>query len=335
MNLIEFVPPKPHRLWQLCKQMGINDVVVKVAPELTGRPEPWNYDALAAVVADLADAGLRVVALEGDPFDMSLVKLGLPGRDETLDYYRMLLQNMARLDIGLLCYNFMAGTGWHRSGERAGRGGARATYFNAADAPAMVEGAPLAAEQLWANYEYFIKAIMPEAQRLGVRMGLHPDDPPLPELGGVARIFGSVDGYDRAYALAPCRENAVTFCQANFKLMGVDLEDTVKHFGKRIAFVHVRDVEGTPEEFVELFHDESTVDQAELFRIYREQGIDVPLRCDHVPTMAGEELEEGFVPGYGILGRLYANGYLRGLISSSSARLVFNRKIPIKPKNGS
>jgi len=316
MTLIEFVPPKPHRLWKLCLQMGITDVVVKAAPELTGRAEPWNLDALAAVVKDLSDAGLRVAALEGDPFDMSRVKLGLPGRDETLEHYRMLLSNMADLNIPLLCYNFMAGTGWHRSGERIGRGGAKATYFNAADAPAQIEGAPLSAEQLWNNYEYFIKSVMPEAQRLGVRMGVHPDDPPLPELGGVARIFGTVEAYDRAYSLAPCPENAVTFCQANFKLMGVDLADTVKHFGERIAFVHVRDVEGTAEEFVELFHDEGSVDQLGLFRLYRELGIDVPLRCDHVPTMAGEELDEGFVPGYGILGRLYANGYLRGMMHS-------------------
>ncbi|MFO7937833.1 MAG: mannonate dehydratase [Kiritimatiellia bacterium] len=317
MNLIEFVPPKPHRLWQLCLQMGITDVVVKVAPELTGRPEPWNYDALAAVVTDLSGAGLRVVALEGDPFDMSLVKLGKPGRDETLEHYRMLLENMARLDIGLLCYNFMAGTGWHRSGERPGRGGAKATYFNAADAPEKLSGAPLSADRLWRNYEYFISAVMPEAQRLGVRMGLHPDDPPLPELAGIARIFGSVEAYDRAYALAPCPENAVTFCQANFKLMGVDLEETVKHFKNRIAFVHVRDVRGTADEFVELFHDEGSVDQISLFKLYHELGINVPLRCDHVPTMAGEELDEGFVPGYGILGRLYANGYLRGLMQTA------------------
>ena len=91
MKLIEFVPPRPHRLWALCRQMGITDVVVKVAPELTGRPEAWNRDALAGVVGDLAKAGLRVVALEGDPFDMSRVKLGLPGRDETLEHYRLLL----------------------------------------------------------------------------------------------------------------------------------------------------------------------------------------------------------------------------------------------------
>ena len=117
MKQIEFVPPRPHRLWKLCLQMGITDVVVKVAPELTGRAEPWNRDALAAVVDDLAQAGLRVVALEGDPFDMSSIKLGLPSRDKTLEHYCQLLANMAELGIDLLCYNFMVGTGWHEEGR--------------------------------------------------------------------------------------------------------------------------------------------------------------------------------------------------------------------------
>ncbi len=318
MKLIEFVPPRPHRLWPLCRQMGITEVVVKVAPELTGRPAPWNRDALAGVVGDLAAAGLRVVALEGDPFDMSRIKLGLPGRDEDLEHYRQLLANMAEFGIGLLCYNFMAGTGWHRTGERAGRGGAQATFFRLADAPAVMPGAPLEADRLWDSYATFLKAVMPEAQRLGVRMGLHPDDPPLPALGGVARIFGSVDAYDRAYALAPCRENAVTFCQANFKLMEVDLADAARHFGPRIAYVHVRAVRGTAEEFVELFHDEGETDQLALFRCYRDMGLDVPFRCDHVPAMEGEGSEPGFVPGYGTLGRLFANGYLKALVDAAS-----------------
>ena len=317
MKIIEFVPPRPNRLWTLCRQMGVTDVVVKAAPELTGRPEPWNRDALAGVVGDLAKAGLRVVALEGDPFDMSRVKLGLAGRDETLEHYRLLLGNMAELGIGLLCYNFMAGTGWHRTGEREGRGGAKATYFRLADTPKVMPGAPLEAGKLWEHYTYFINAVMPEARRLGVRMGLHPDDPPLPSLGGVARIFGTVEAYDRAYALMPCRENGVTFCQANFKLMGVDLEAAARHFAQRIAFVHVRDVRGTAEEFTELFHDEGETDQLSLFRTYRNLGLDVPFRCDHVPAMDGEGDEPGFVPGYGTLGRLFANGYLKALVDAA------------------
>ena len=315
MRIVEFVPPRPHRLWALCRQMGINEVVVKVAPELTGRAEPWQRDALAGVVGALAAAGLRVAALEGDPFDLSRVKLGLPGRDETLEHYRLLLGNMAELGIGLLCYNFMVGTGWHRTGERAGRGGAWATYFSLAENQAVMDGPLLTAEQVWENYAYFIRAVMPEARRLGIRMGLHPDDPPLPALGGMARIFGSVAAFDRAHALLPCRENGVTFCQANFKLMGADLEAAARHFGPRIAFVHVRDVRGTAEAFEELFHDEGQTDQLALFRTYRELGIDVPFRCDHVPAMEGEGGEPGFVPGYGTLGRLFANGYLKALWS--------------------
>jgi mannonate dehydratase len=179
----------------------------------------------------------------------------------------------------------------------------------------------LTADQVWANYECFIQRVMPVAERAGVRMGLHPDDPCLPELGGYARIFGSVEAYDRAYALYPSPSNAVTFCQANFKLMGVDLEATARHFGKRIAFIHVRDVEGTKEDFTELFHDQGTTDQFALMRVYRELGLDVPVRGDHVPEMEGDRrLTEDCIPGYFTLGRLFANGYLKALLAGTANR---------------
>ena len=250
MTLVEFVPPTPHPLWTLCRQMGINDVVVKVNPSLTGLPDPWRLETLKGIVDRLAAAGLRVVALEGDPFDMSPIKEygatgegRAPARPLALDHYCELLESMGALGIRLLCYNFMVGTGWARTGVREGRGGARATYFSLAETPSVP--LKLTSEQVWSNYECFIRRVMPVAERAGVRMGLHPDDPCLPELGGYARIFGSVEAYDRAYALYPSPSNAVTFCQANFKLMGVDLETTARHFGKRIAFIHVRDVDGT------------------------------------------------------------------------------------------
>ena len=149
-------------------------------------------------------------------------------------------------------------------------------------------------------------------------MALHPDDPCLPSLGGYARIFGSIEAYDRAYALYPSPSNAVTFCQANFKLMGVDLDATARHFGKRIAFIHVRDVDGTKEDFTELFHDQGTTDQFALMRTYRELGLDVPLRGDHVPEMAYDrELTPEGTPGYFTLGRLFANGYLKALLKGT------------------
>lgn len=314
MRLVEFVPPVRHPLWKLCLQMGITDVIVKVQDR---DPEK--------VISNLASAGLRVVGFEGDMFDMTPIKEGLPNRDETIEKYVSYLKLMARHGIGLLCYNFMVGQGWSRTGVREGRGGAKATYFSLREVGRSggceVEGLKLAQEQVWANYEYFIKAVMPVAERLGIRMGLHPDDPCLPSLGGYARIFGSVEAYDRAYEIYPSPSNAVTFCQANFKLMGADLIETAKHFGKRIAFVHVRDVEGTREDFTELFHDQGTTDQFALMRTYRELGLDVPVRGDHVPEMEGDRrIAEDSIPGYSTLGRLFANGYLKALLKGTEIK---------------
>ena len=369
MTLVEFVPPTPHPLWKLCPQMGITDIIVKVNPELTGLPDPWRYGTLSRIVAHLADAGLKVVGLEGDPFDMSPIKeygiapatgsLGVQERQErkilqnsktpnsesnselsrskAIAHYRELLESMGRLGIKLLCYNFMVGKGWSRTGVREVRGGAKATYFSLNNSLTQSpqsslssceetlrtsrtsrEELILTSEQVWANYEHFIKAVIPTAEKCGVRMGLHPDDPCLPSLGGYARIFGSVEAYDRAYSIYPSPSNAVTFCQANFKLMGVDLEEMAWHFGKRIAFIHVRDVEGTKENFTELFHDQGDTDQFALMRTYREIGLDVPVRGDHVPEMAYDRtLTPEGTPGYFTLGRLFANGYLKALLSGS------------------
>lgn len=327
MKLVEFVPPKPHPLWKLCLQMGITDVIVKVNPDLTGLPDPWKESTLRSIVERLRVEGLRVVGLEGDPFDMTPIKqYGEEGmrdqgsgirREEALAHYRELLESMAKLDIHLLCYNFMVGTGWARTGVREGRGGAKATYFSLAETPKSSKPPKLSKPQIWANYEYFIKAVMPTAEKVGVRMGLHPDDPCLPELGGYARIFETVADYDRAYSIYPSESNAVTFCQANFKLMGADLIETAKHFGKRIAFIHVRDVEGDKTDFTELFHDQGTTDQFALMRTYRELGLDVPIRGDHVPEMEGDRrVTEDCIPGYFTMGRLFANGYLKALLAA-------------------
>ena len=373
IRLVEFVPPTPHPLWKLCPQMGITDVVVKVNPDLTSLPDPWRYETLASIVSRLKSAGLNVVGLEGDPFDMSPIKeygaaedfSHKEHREVAIAHYRELLESMGRLGIKLLCYNFMVGKGWSRTGVREGRGGAKATYFSLKEnisrrdadtqrffslgfhprprftpqtTPELSASASprekliLTADQVWANYEHFIKSVMPTAEKCGVRMSLHPDDPCLPSLGGYARIFGSVEAYDRAYAMYPSTSNAVTFCQANFKLMFTNpdnpvnpvnpvktLSDLARHFGKRIAFIHARDVEGTKEDFTELFHDQGDVDQLALMRVYRELGLDVPLRGDHVPEMAYDrELTPEGTPGYFTLGRLFANGYLKALIKSAA-----------------
>lgn len=317
MIVTEFLPPRPHLLWQYARQMGIRHAIVKVAPELTGLKPPWHLDTLVQIQRELADAGLTLLGLEGDPFDMSRIKLGLPGRDEDLEHYCQMLRHLGELGIRLLCYNFMPVIGWCRTRTDApGRGGALVSRFDLRELPGgRTDAGEVAADRVWENYRHFIQRVMPVAERAQVRLALHPDDPPLPSLRGAGRVFGTPEAFERAYRLAPSPCNGVTFCRANFKLMRADLSRWLRHFAGqgRLFYLHLRDVRGTAESFEEVFHDEAGPALIETLRVCHEVGFTGPLRCDHVPTLAGESNEQ---PGYGVLGRLFTDGYLLGLIDA-------------------
>jgi mannonate dehydratase len=166
-------------------------------------------------------------------------------------------------------------------------------------------------DHLWANYVYFIERVLPVAEAAGVKMSLHPDDPPLSPLRGVGRIFSSPAGFRRALALSPSPAHNVTFCQANFLAMGAEVAACAREFAPRIAFVHFRDVRGTRESFEETFHDDGPTDMAGMLKLYHDLGLDVPIRADHVPSLVGEE---DLPPGYAYLGRLFAIGYMKGIM---------------------
>jgi len=329
MQVIEFLPPRPTVLWSLTAQMGITHCVVKAAPELTGLPPPYEPGVLAKIQADLATAGLTLLGLEGDPFPMDRIKLGLPGRDEDLLRYQVMVREMGRLGLRLLCYNFMGGIGWHRSNAGVpGRGGALVSGFNLTDMPAGLSPAGVVpTERIWQNYVDFLHAVLPVAEQAGVKLAAHPDDPPLPSLRGIGRIFHSPAQFERVLALSPSSHHGLTFCQANWKLMGGDDEATqqaaltanITKFTRtsRIHFVHLRDVRGTARHFEETFHDDGPTGLAATLRLYHDHGFRGPVRCDHVPTMAGESNDQ---PGYGTLGRLFADGYLLGLMDALSGR---------------
>ena len=317
MIVAEFLPAAPNRLWQLAGQMGVRHAICKCAPELTGLKAPWDLDALRTIQKRFTDAGFKLYGLEGDQFDMRCIKLGLPGRDEDLDLYCRMLRNMGELGIPLLCYNFMAGIGWHRThGGVTTRGGALTSRFDIADVPAsLTEAGEVSEERMWENYSYFIRRVMPVAEQAGVHMGMHPDDPPLPLLRGIARILYRPENFERAMALAPSASNGVTFCQANFKLMGCDVAAWARRFAQqqKIFFIHFRGVRGTAQRFEETFHDDGSTDMPALLKLYHELGFAGPVRVDHVPTMAGEANEQ---PGYEALGRLFAIGYTKGVMQT-------------------
>jgi mannonate dehydratase len=238
-----------------------------------------------------------------------------------------LLRNMAKAGIGLLCYNFMSGTDWVRTRVDApARGGALTTAFRLSDAEraislnavqAAIGRDTITAGALWANLERFLREIIPVAEDCGVTMAMHPDDPPLPSFMGKARIMNSVEGFERLVRLVPSERNAICFCLGTFATMGVDIPATIRRLGRHIRYVHFRDARGTAEDFVETFHDNGPTDMAGAMRALREVGFAGPMRPDHVPQLAGEEDGE---PGYTMFGRLFAFGYIRGLLHATQPR---------------
>ena len=167
-------------------------------------------------------------------------------------------------------------------------------------------------EHLWDNLKYFLDAVVPEAEKAGVKLAMHPDDPPLSPIRGLGRIMRSVDNYQRLLDIYPSPMNGIALCQGNFTLMTDDLPAAIRHFGgqNKIFFAHFRDVRGTAEKFVETFHDDGQTNMLECMKAYREIGFDGVLRPDHVPTMEGDSNESA---GYSSIGRLFAIGYVRGL----------------------
>lgn len=312
MKLGLMLPPKPDIKWTLAAQAGITRAVTKAAPELSRALPPWDFGALQKIHAQFTENGMRLHALEGDQFDMNRIKMGLPGRDEDIEKYHRMLENMGRLEIPVLCYNFMAGIGWFRTRvDLPERGGALTSGFDLND----VEAEPLkiSEEQLWKNYGYFIRAVMPVAEKSGVKMGLHPDDPPVSPLKGYGRILTSADAYRRAMALSDSPSHCITFCLATFKTMGENVLALLPEFAKRIVFLHFRDIEGSKTKFRETFHDNGPTDMVAVLKRCHEIGLDVLSRPDHTPTMAGETNAN---PGYEMQGSLLAIGYLKGLMEA-------------------
>ena len=249
---------------------------------------------------------------------MDRIRLGLPGREEELETVLELLRIMGKLGITTWCYNWMAVVPWSRtSTSLPGRGNAEVTAFDATvwdDKPAP--GAPVAEEKLWETLAWFLERVVPAAEEAGVKLALHPDDPPLSPVRGIGRIITSLDAYDRVFALQPSPANGMTFCQGNLTLMTDDLPAAIARFGEARQDP-LRPLPRRPRHtvhFVETFVDEGPTDMAACIRAYLAAGVDAPLRTDHSPSLSGDTT---LVAGYPTLGRLHAIGYVQGLLAAS------------------
>ena len=337
LDIAELLAPAddPPHLAPLMRQAGITRVVTLLedgeqrrrwlnatggADGAQGRPLPprgercWELPALRALQQRHRDAGFELAVIEDTP-PLDEARLGRAGGDEQVGNVIDQVRAMGQLGIPVLCYNWMAISSWARTDVAYPlRGGSLSTAFRAADTGADdPRGVGVTEELLWETLGAFLRTVVPVAEECGVRLALHPDDPPRPSVRGVPHIIRSVDAYRRVLDIVPSVHNGMTLCQGNVRLMTDDIPGVIRELGPRgvIHFVHLRDVSGNADDFVETWHDEGPTDLLACLRAYRDAGVRGVLRPDHVPAMFGEENPK---PGYSVLGRLFAVGYIRGLL---------------------
>jgi len=324
------------RVASFAHQLGLKGVQLHTPNLLRGEEGYWSLSELRAL-RDRCDAdGLAIDGLENVPLaHFWKIQRGAPGRDEQIENFCTTIRNMAAVGIDLLGYNFLATFVWRTSMAVSGRGGAKVTSFDLADigagnalsgyrlTPREPLDEPLTAEQMWANHQYFLDTVLPVAEQVGVRLALHPDDPPVDEpLGGAARIFTN------PASLVAAREQArsspswgLNFCLGTVSEMAGEqsINEVIDTLGTAgaIFYVHFRDVQGTVPRFSECFLGEGNFDPARVIRRLHDVGFDGFLIDDHVPAMIGDLDTWGDTSpeAYCSRGRAHAIGYLQGVLN--------------------
>src|SRR4051812_1130568 len=297
------------------KQLGVEYVSI---PTRGG-----TYETFARHKQRVEAAGLKVANIgNANVHNMPEVTLNLPGRDQKIEEYKQYVRDLARAGIFYTTYAHM-GNGIWSSQREATRGGAASRAFRQETAqgwwngktfePPLTHGRKFTPEELWDNYTFFIKRVAPVAEELGMRIGIHPDDPPVPELGGVPRcIFGNFDGYARALEIANSPNIGVCLCAGTWmeggKLMGKDVFEAARAFAgmDKLWKIHFRNVSAPVPHFVETFVDNGYTDMLKLMRTLHETGFRGAVIADHVPLMTGSART----------GWAYSIGYIKGLLAA-------------------
>jgi mannonate dehydratase len=308
------------------KQCGVDDFQMNT-PNLPGK-ERWEYDDLQAAVRRAEDAGLRLTVLENVPLAFyDRILMGLKGRETQLENMAQTVRNMGRAGVPILGYCFMPRGVWRTELDTPVRGGAISNSFNYAKAKTVQPGEKTeygwwashqvereySEKETWDNYCWYMERILPVCEEAGVRMALHPDDPPVPSLGGVGRIFYKFDNFRRAMEIFDSPMHGLDFCHGCWSEMrsGEGVLDAIRWFGERgkIFYVHFRDVQGSVEDFTECFLGDGNCDPVETICALKETGFKGLLFPDHVPRMVDDT-------DWCHRGRAWTVGYIQGLISA-------------------
>ena len=257
------------------------------------------------------------------------IVLNLPDRDEKVEEYKQHLRNLGSAGIPFTTYAHMANSVWSTPAETT-RGGAVARAF---DLQRLAEGSgargkyrgdlthgrEYSEDEIWENFSSFIREVAPVAEEAGVRIGIHPDDPPGVKIGGVPRpIFSSFDGYRRAMEIADSPNVGLCLCVGCWleggDSMGRNIFETISYFGSlgKIFKIHFRNVDKPLPHFVETFIDNGYMDMYAVMRALREVDFNGVLIPDHIPMMAGDER----------VGTAYSIAYMKAMVDRANAELA-------------
>jgi mannonate dehydratase len=331
MDEIDPAPCKPAHIvrWNapdadlsLCRQIGLRWVRVLCADLDPG------VDTLRSVQQRLASHGLRIWSAVHDASRSTRIQLGQPGRDEDLEIYRTFVHSLGMLGIPVAAYDFHPGNVYTTA--HVGHHGYLAREFDLdvflGQVQALRFGREIAGEEMWANYTYFLRAILPVAEEAGVLLALHPDDPPLAQMNGVTRLFCHVDGYRRALQLAGGSPSwGINLCVGTWseggERMGQSVEGMIDEFGRagRIGDVHYRNVSGSLPHFVETLPDDGDVDMQAVMHALCRADYRGAIYPDHIPQLAGDD---AFRRG----GLAYAVAHMRAALQRANAVLALDEK---------
>jgi mannonate dehydratase len=297
---------------KFAKQIGVQYVSI---PTKGGTYEVFSDFKKRVEAADLRVANIGNSSVH----NMPEVTLNLEGRDKKIEEYKQYLRDLSKAGIYYTTYAHMGNGIWSSERETT-RGGSSARAFKQQTAKGywdtkvweqpLSHGRKFTEKELWDNYTYFIKQVVPVAEETGVRIGIHPDDPPVKEIGGVPRcIFGNYDGYVQALKIANSPNVGVCLCLGTWmeggKLMGRDIYGAIEGFASmdKLWKIHFRNVTAPVPYFVETYVDDGYSDM----KLAMKKLIDVDFRgiliADHVPQMVGDRRT----------GWAYSIGYIRAL----------------------
>ncbi|HEU5088456.1 MAG TPA: mannonate dehydratase [Roseiflexaceae bacterium] len=305
---------------QFFQQLGVEWAMVGVR-----NPEQHNADFYRQLVKRFGDRGIKIYRVTNmSVHNVPEITLNLPGRDAKIEEFKQFIRNLGEAGIYYNTYAHMANGIWS-SGHVEGRGGMSARMLDINNAVGrwgdmtysgqLTHGRRYSEDELWDNYAYLIRQIAPVAEEAGVRIGIHPDDPPVYALGGIPRcIFGTFEGYKKAMEIADSPNIGVCLCvgcwlEGGEIGMGNTVIDAIKYFASqnKLFKVHFRNVSNPmPEPWVETLIDNGYQDMYQVMKALREVKFDGCIIPDHIPAMLG---------GHRV-GVAYSIAYMRALVQA-------------------